>query len=476
MTDLEKIISYFKEISKIPRSSGDEKAISDYLVAFAKERNLEVIQDEDYNVIIKKPAFAGEEHRRPIIFQGHVDMVYVKTEDSTHRYEDGIEVLDDGEFLHAKDTTLGADNGIAVCYALMLLDSKTIKHPPLEFIFTIDEEVGMKGAENIDLSVLDGKALINLDSEEEGIFCVGCAGGLRNTFRFPVEKEEKTGSVVPVELLITGLQGGHSGADIHLERGNAIKILGRTLYRMRDEAFAVGMVEALGKTNVISQNAKMICYAAKENVEAIVENMRETERIVKNELQFSDTPKFQITVKDAVDGCTVYTEQTKQNLTDLLILYPYGVVSMSMGVKGLVQTSTNPGVMEEHDGKIEILSLIRSSVESEKSIVSSRLEALARAFGGESINASDYPGWEFKAESELRDLAIEKYEALSGKKAVVEAIHAGLECGYWDGKMENADIISMGPDMTNVHTVKERVSKASIGRVWELLIAIVEAY
>lgn len=476
MTDLEKVISYFKEISKIPRSSGDEKAISDYLVAFAKERNLEVIQDEQYNVIIKKPAFPGEEHRKPLIFQGHTDMVYVKTEDSDHCYEEGIEVLDDGEFLYAKDTTLGADNGIAVCYALMLLDSNDIKNPPLEFIFTADEEVGMSGAENIDLSVLEGKALINLDSEEEGIFCVGCAGGCRNTFRLPVEKEEKNGKFVPVELTIGGLKGGHSGAEIHLERGNAIKILGRTLANLRGYDFAIGMVDAQGKTNVISQKAKMTCYAAKENVDAIVAKMKEMESIFQDELQFSDTVEFHITVKEEVENCTVYTEDTKQKLTDVLTLFPYGVVSMSMGVKGLVQTSSNPGVMEEVDGKIEISSLIRSSVESQKSIVYNQIEALARAFDGESENSSDYPGWAFKADSPLRDLAIEKYEALSGKKAIVEAIHAGLECGYWDGKMENVDIISMGPDMSGVHSVEERVSKASVGRVWELLKAIVEAY
>lgn len=476
MTDLEKIISYFKEISKIPRSSGDEKAISDYLVAFANERNLEVIRDENYNVIIKKPAFPGEEHRKPIIFQGHVDMVYVKTEDSEHRYEDGIEVLDDGEFLYAKDTTLGADNGIALCYSLMLMDRNDIKNPPLEFIFTVDEEVGMKGAETIDLSVLEGKALINLDSEEEGIFCVGCAGGLRNAYHLPIEKEEKSGSFVPVELAITGLRGGHSGADIHLERGNAIKILGRTLFSLKNEAFGIGMVDAPGKTNVISQKAKMICYAAQENVDTIVAKMKEMESILKEELQFSDTVEFHITVGKAVDGCTVYTEQTRAALTDLLILFPYGVMAMSMGVKGLVQTSTNPGVMEEKDGYIEIASLIRSSVESQKEIVCNQIEALTRAFGGESVNSSNYPGWAFKAESKLRDLAIEKYEALSGKKAVVEAIHAGLECGYWDGKMENVDIISMGPDMMDVHTVNERVSKASIGRVWEHLVAVVEAY
>lgn len=269
-------------------------------------------------------------------------MVYVKTEDSPHRYEDGIEVLDDGAFLYAKDTTLGADNGIALCYALMLLDSKEIKNPPLEFIFTVDEEVGMKGAETVDLSVLEGKALINLDSEEEGIFCVGCAGGLRNAYRLPIEKVEKSGSFVPIELVVTGLRGGHSGADIHLERGNAIKLLGRVLCNMKAEEFAVGMVDAPGKTNVISQKAKMVCYAAKENVDAIVAKMREMESIFKDELQFSDTVELHITTGDVVEGCTVYSDRTRAKLTDLLTLFPYGVVSMSMGVKGLVQTSTNP--------------------------------------------------------------------------------------------------------------------------------------
>lgn len=476
MRDLEKLISYFKEISRIPRSSGDEKAISDYLVAFAKERKLEVIQDELHDVIIKKPAYPGEEHRKPLIFQGHIDMVYVKTEESEHKYEDGIEVLDDGEYLFAKDTTLGADNGIAVCYALMLLDSKEIKHPPLEFIFTVDEEVGMKGAEMIDLSVLEGKALINLDSEEEGIFCVGCAGGLRNEFRLPIEKEEKTGVYVPVDLAFTKLKGGHSGSDIHLERGNAIKLLGRLLYRLKDLEFEIGSVEAKGKTNVICQSAKMRCFVKPEKIEEFTNAVKEMESIFQKELQFSDEIEIVVTRKEEIERCEVYTKASASHLREALLLFPYGIVSWSMGVKGLVQTSMNPGVMEEKDGYVSILSLIRSSVESQKSIVRSQIEALASLFGGESLCSSDYPGWEFKKESPLRDLAIEKYEALSGKKAIVEAIHAGLECGYWDGKMDQVDIISMGPDMMDVHTVKERVSKQSIENVWELLKQIVEAF
>lgn len=476
MTDLEKTISYFKEISKIPRATGDEKAISDYLAAFARERNLEVIQDENNNIIIKKPAFPGEEHRETLIFQGHMDMVYVKTEDSKHRYEDGIEVLDDGEFLYTKDTTLGADNGIALCYSLMLLDSKEIKHPAMEFIFTVDEEIGMKGAATIDLSGLKGKTLLNLDSEEEGIFCVGCAGGFANQFKLPVEREEKNKKLVPVELAIVGLKGGHSGIEIQLERGNAIKILGRVLCAMKDLDFSIGMVDAPGKTNLISQRAKMVCYVTEAEKDAVVARLEEMEGVFQNELQFSDTIKFQITVKDAVDNCSVYTEATKEKLTNLLTLIPSGVVSMSMGVKDLVQTSTNVGVMTEEDGKITFASLVRSSVGSQKEIVRNQLQALADIFGGESICEHDYPGWEYKKDSRLRDVAVREYERLSGKKAVIQAVHAGLECGYFEGKIKNLDCISIGPDMSGVHTPNERVSIQSIGNVWELIKAVVEAF
>ena len=358
----------------------------------------------------------------------------------------------------------------------MLLDSKDIKNPPLEFIFTVDEEVGMKGAENLDMSVLKGKALINLDSEEEGIFCVGCAGGVRNTFELPIEREEKHGTYVPVEVSFGKLQGGHSGADIHLERGNAIKLLGRILYALNDFGFEIGAVEAKGKMNVICHSAKMECFVRPEDVERFTECLKACEAVFQNELQFSDEVEVLVEVKPEVDSCTVYTEKTASNVKNALLLLPNGIISWSMGVKGLVQTSTNLGVMEEEDGKLVIGSLVRSSVESQKSIVKSQIEAVADVLGGKSISSSDYPGWEFKKESPLRDLAIEKYEALFGKKAVIEAIHAGLECGFWDGKMENVDIISMGPDMMDVHTVKERVSKQSIDNVWKLLKEIVEAY
>ena len=326
------------------------------------------------------------------------------------------------------------------------------------------------------MSVLEGKALINLDSEEEGIFCVGCAGGVRNTFELPIEREEKHGKYVPVEVSFGKLKGGHSGADIHLERGNAIKLLGRILYALNDFDFEIGAVEAKGKMNVICHSAKMECFVRPEDAERFTERLKACEAVFQNELQFSDEVEILSKIKPEVDSCMVYTEKTAWNVKNALLLLPNGIISWSMGVKGLVQTSTNLGVMEEEDGKLVIGSLVRSSVESQKSIVRSQIEAVADVLGGKSISSSDYPGWEFKKESPLRDLAIEKYETLFGKKAVIEAIHAGLECGFWDGKMENVDIISMGPDMMDVHTVKERVSKQSIDNVWKLLKEIVEAY
>lgn len=228
--------------------------------------------------------------------------------------------------------------------------------------------------------------------------------------------------------------------------------------------------------NVICHSAKMECFVRPEDVERFTECLKACEAVFQNELQFSDEVEVLVEVKPEVDSCTVYTEKTASNVKNALLLLPNGIISWSMGVKGLVQTSTNLGVMEEEDGKLVIGSLVRSSVESQKSIVKSQIEAVADVLGGKSISSSDYPGWEFKKESPLRDLAIEKYEALFGKKAVIEAIHAGLECGFWDGKMENVDIISMGPDMMDVHTVKERVSKQSIDNVWKLLKEIVEAY
>lgn len=473
---LEQIISYFKELSAIPRQSTDEKAASDYLVNFAKELGLWVKQDEDYNVLIKKPASKGMEDRKPVIIQGHIDMVYVVEEGKEHRYEDGIKVLDDGEFLYADGTTLGADNGIAIAYAMMLMADKETPLPPLEFVFTIQEEIGLLGAKNVDLSEFEGKALINLDSEEEGIFCIGCAGGIRSLISLPAVREEVKGDYIPLEVTVGGLKGGHSGGDIHLERGSAIVLLGRILHALVGEQVKIGKVAAPGKSNAISGLARAVIYVKEEACEAVTAKLGEMEAVFRNEFAVSDTVNVKIKRGEAVSSCEVFTKETEKKLLGLILLLPQGVAHMSMAVEGLVQTSMNTGSMEEKDGKIEFYSALRSSVESQKYELRDKVQLLADTLGVSCEWAGDYPGWQYKEESRIRDLAVEKFRELYQKEAKVEAIHAGLECGYWAAKIDDADILSMGPDMFDVHSPKERVSKQSIARTWELLTAVLAAY
>ncbi len=472
--ELEKIISYFEELSAIPRQSGDEKAASDYLVNFAKESGLWVKQDEYYNVIVKKPATEGMEDREPVIIQGHIDMVYVKAEGAEHTYANGIEVIDDGEFLHANGTTLGADNGIAVSYAMMLMASKDIPHPALEFIFTVEEEVGLLGAANLDVSELEGKMVMKLDTEEEGSFCSGCAGGVRSTLRIPAAREKAEGVFIPVDVLFSGLKGGHSGMEIHMERGNAIQLLGRVLGALKACDVKVGAVESLGKSNAIASSAKLRIYVKEHDLEAVTGVLNELEKVFQNELAASDFVEITVKTGEAVSECQVFTEETVAKLRGVLTLMPQGVMNMSMAVPGLVQTSVNTGNMEERDGNIILDSALRSSVDSQKYFLKDKIQAVADAYGLVCEWTGDYPGWQYKEESKLRDIAAEKYRELFGKEPTVEAIHAGLECGYWAAKIQDADILSLGPDMYDVHSPKERISKKSIANVWELIKAILK--
>lgn len=470
--ELEKIITYFKELSAIPRQSGDEKAASDYLVNFAKELGLWVKQDEYYNVIVKKPATEGMEDREPVIIQGHIDMVYVKAEGAEHTYANGIEVIDDGEFLHANGTTLGADNGIAVSYAMMLMASKDIPHPALEFIFTVEEEIGLIGAANLDVSELEGKMVMNLDTEEEGSFCSGCAGGVRSMLKIPAEREKKEGRFIPVDVALSGLKGGHSGMEIHMERGNAIQLLGRVLCALKAYGVKVGAVESLGKSNAIASSAKLRIYVKEHDLEAVTGVLTELEKVFQNELAASDFVEITVKTGDAVAECEAFSEETMTKLRGVFTLMPQGVMNMSMAVPGLVQTSVNTGNMEEKDGNIILESALRSSVESQKYFIRDKIQAVADAYGLVCEWTGDYPGWQYKEESKLRDIAAGKYRELFGKEPAVEAIHAGLECGYWAAKIQDADILSLGPDMYDVHSPKERISKKSIVNVWELIKAI----
>lgn len=472
--ELEKIISYFKQLSAIPRESGDEKAASDFLVKFAKDLGLWVKQDEHYNVLVKKPGTKGREDEAPVMIQGHIDMVYVVGEGVSHIYEDGIRVMDDGEFLRADGTSLGADNGIAVSYAMMLMAEKELSHPPLEFIFTTCEEVGLLGASNLDVADLEGKMVMNLDTEVEGSFCSGCAGGMRSAVKVPVERKMETGNFEKFEVALKGLKGGHSGMEIHLERGNAIQLAGRVFMALKDYDVKVGTIEAPGKSNAISSNAKMEIYIREERVNETLECLRQLEKMFQNELAASDYVEVQVENLGKVSSCEVFTEEMLGRLRGVLTLMPQGVMNMSMSVQGLVQTSINTGSMEEKDGAIVLESALRSSVESEKYFIRDKVQMIADIFGAECQWSGVYPGWQFKEESPLRDRAVEKYKELFGIEPKVEAIHAGLECGYWAAKIQDADILSMGPTMFDVHSPREKVSKQSIKNVWELIKAILK--
>ena len=466
--ELEKIISYFKELSSIPRQSGDEKAASDFLVKFARELGLWVKQDETYNVIVKKTGTEGRVNEEAIILQGHLDMVYVVADGVEHIYEDGIQVKEDEEFIYADGTSLGADNGIAISYAMMLMAAKEVSHPPLEFIFTAQEEVGLIGAANLDVSELSGKRIINLDSEEEGTFCSGCAGGVRSAIHIPVVREQRE-NLERLNVAIKGLKGGHSGMEIHLERGNAIQLIGRILTALKEFDVKIGKVEAPGKSNAISSGASMVIYVEKERMQAVVSKLQKLEAQFQNELSASDYVEIQMEEAGEEDICEVFAVETLETLRGILMLMPQGVMNMSMAVPGLVETSINTGNMEEVDGEIILDSALRSSVETEKNYIREKVQTIADVYGVACEWSGEYPGWQYQEVSPLREKAVKAYKELFGKEPKVEAIHAGLECGYWTAKIPNADLLSMGPSMYDVHSPRERVSKQSIANVWKLI-------
>ena len=463
MKSAEKVFHYFEEISKIPRSSGDEKAISDYLVAFAKERGLEVLQDSHYNVIIKKPATKPSCTCAPVIIQGHTDMVYVREDNCQRRYEDGIGLIYKDGWLTADGTTLGADNGIAVVYALALLDSDDIIHPDIEAVFTVSEEIGLIGAEHLDYSSLKGKYLLNIDTEDEGVFYTSCAGAFRNEIKVPIKREAVEG-LTQITVKIRGLKGGHSGMEINEGRANAMSLLARLLARVGNNAH-IGSLKSEGKTNAICNNAVVELYVDDAHIELIENQIKELEAEFKNEYGNRDNIIIEVNRGEKCSA-NCYEEDSRKKVTAALMLLPCGVIGMSYHIAGLVETSANPAYVEESESEIAILSSARSSVGSKKAEMKEKYKAIAELCDGVSECSADYPQWEYKENSPLRELAMETYKALFNKNAETRAIHAGLECGYFDEKIPGVDIISYGPDLFDVHTPQERAKIESVERMW----------
>ena len=466
------VFGYFEEICAIPHGSRNTKAISDYLVDFAKEHNLRYIQDSSNNVIIFQEGTAGYEDHAPVILQGHMDMVCEKDADCPlDMAVDGLDITHDEECVFARGTTLGGDDGIAIAYALALLADKSIPHPPLEVIITVDEEIGMLGAAAIDLSELNGRTLINLDSEEEGVFTVSCAGGATATINLPVERRAVYGPCI--RLTVDGLQGGHSGAEIHKNRANANKIMGEFMSRIQQlmplclTAFSGG-----SKDNAIPRSCQATMVAMGINLERINEIAETLQSEVRAQY---DEPEATVQAfdVDALGGNALTTECTAK-VIGLLCATPNGVQAMSQEMPELVQTSLNLGIAKLGTAMSMTFS-VRSSVNNEKQDLLSRLAELAKFYDASYSQMGEYPAWEYKQDSRLRELMVETYTRMFGKEPLVLAIHAGLECGLLGDKLPGLDCVSIGPQMHDIHTSRERLEIESTKRTWEFLLEILKA-
>ena len=470
----EKVFEFFEDIAGIPHGSGNVEQISNYLVDFAKKRELKYRQDDSLNVIIWKDGTKGYEDSDTVIIQGHMDMVAVKTADSNKDMEkEGLDLEVNGDYLSAKNTSLGGDDGIAVAYALAVLDSDDVAHPPIEAIFTVDEEIGLLGAVALDTSDIKGKLMLNLDSEDEGIFTVSCAGGGTATCNLPLHKEPINAQII--ELRLYDFAGGHSGMEIIKGGANANCIMGRILLNVfQNVGMRLVSINGGEKDNVIAKVSEAAIAVNKEAVEKAKEIIENTFNEVKDEYKTTDPDaKLQTNVveeqfMDVMSGAT--TLATIISLVNM----PNGIQRMNNEIEGMVQTSLNLGILRTTETNVALSYSVRSSVESEKQFLIEKLRSLTEIFGGTLEMSGEYPGWEYKDDSKIREVSVKAYEELYKEEPVVEAIHAGLECGLFADKIEGLDAISFGPTMKNVHTTDEMLSISSTERTWNLITKILE--
>lgn len=477
----ERVFYFFEEISRIPRGSGNERQISDYLKAFAKERGLECIQDELYNIIIIKEATPGYEKEEPYILQGHMDMVTVKTPDcDIDMTRDPLRLCVRDGRISAEGTSLGGDDGIAVAYILALLDAQDIDHPRLEMVITTEEETGLRGAQGIDLSMLQGRQLINLDNEEEGVIITSCAGGARVDVCIPVQRERiPEQDVRLLQVKVKGLLGGHSGGEIDKGRGNANCLLGQILKGLT-ERFTIRLVDMKGgqADNAIPREAEAVFVILTAEEEQIILCINQAAEQIRKQLGAAD-PDFTVlcTAENKPETAEIETEQcitvaaTKRAL-DCLTALPNGIMAMSSDVEGLVQTSLNLGIMVQDEDGLHLTYAVRSSVDQEKEDLCRRMQEITGQAEASAVVKSSYPGWAYRKDSPLRDKLSAVFEKMYGRKPQLQAIHAGLECGLLAARIMDLDCASIGPDMSDVHTTEESISIDSVARMWEYLLAV----
>ena len=470
----ERVFYYFEEITKIPHGSGNTKQISDYLVGFARAHGLKYIQDESNNVIIFKDASKGYEKAPCVILQGHMDMVCEKTPESSHDFtKDPLELVVEGDYVSAKDTTLGGDDGIAVAYALALLEDDSLCHPALEVLITVDEEIGLLGAAALDTTPLKGRYLINLDSEEEGYLWVGCAGGLTAQTNIPVKYQEADGR--KYEITVSGLLGGHSGSEIDKNRANATLLLGRFLFEAREKGpYVLAEIEGGQKDNAIPRTARALILTDEETGAEIQKFAGEFTRNLQKEYTGSDDG---ITVTAEARGTgkePVLHPVSLEKVLFFLIHYPNGIQKMCGYMEGLVETSCNLGITRLTPEGLACSASVRSSVATEKKALADKIAYLTEFLGGEYKAEGNYPSWEYKQDSRLRPYMVDVYEKLFHVKPQVRVIHAGLECGLFYEKIPGLDCVSLGPDMKDIHTTEEQLSISSVQKVWEYLLEVLK--
>ena len=465
----EKVFAYFEKLCSVPHGSGNTKIISDLCVGFAKELGLKYRQEPCNNVVIWKPASPGHESAEPIILQGHIDMVCAKTDDCTKDMtREGLDLMTDGEWIWADKTSLGGDNCIAVAMILAILSDDTLVHPPIEAVFTVDEEVGMDGAFALDCSDLKGKKLLNLDSELEGVFTVSCAGGMHSDCLLPAVLTDAAG-MEGFGITVAGLRGGHSGADIHLGRGSGNRLMGRVLATalekfpgLRLAAFSGGQFD-----NVICSRCDAV-IAVPAGKEADLEQfIRGFDATLKNEYAGCDAG---VTLECAkTESSPAVSAETTSVMLHTLLALPQGVEEMSADFPGLVQTSLNLGVMHLTEDGLHFSYSIRSCIASQKAMLAQRVHAIVEFAGGTVSERGNYPGWQYARDSKLRELVLDVYRDLTGTEGKIDATHGGLECGLFIEKIPGLDAISLGPELHDVHSVRERLSVPSTERVYELV-------
>jgi dipeptidase D len=472
----ELVWKYFAEISKIPRGSKNEKRISDYIVETAKKLGLEAKRDKVLNVLVRKPASQGRENVPMVCLQGHLDMVCEKNKDKVHNFEkDPLELVVSGNYLMANGTTLGADNGIAVATNLALMEDKSAVHGPLEFLFTVDEETGLTGANNLQPGFVAGKILMNLDSEEEGELYVGCSGGKNTTGTWKTAYESIGPKYAPALVKVKGLKGGHSGLEIDKGRGNSLKLLNRVLIELDKLGVRISTLEGGNKSNAIPREAEAVVYVPNKKLNDASAVVSQYNSILREELSTVE-PDLAILIEE-VKGKKkgkVLKKTLQKKILQTLAALPHGVIKMSADIRGLVETSTNVAIIKTDAKSVTLITSQRSSVASEIDEIVHTVASILQLGGADAETSDGYPGWKPNMDSKILKIARETYKDLTGKKPEVKAIHAGLECGIIGERYPGIDMVSFGPTLEGVHSPDEKMHIDTVEKFWNFLLAILK--